>query len=105
MPSDQPIVVLQPLAKSPSDTRKLALELFLIGCALFTVYSIGVIQTRKEQIERIESAAYTQLEAARQANARAAIREAQAEELRKRMHLPARPTTPGEINAAQMSSL
>ena len=86
---------------NPSTIRVVVLEVALIAMALFTAYSIGVVQARKEGIAQILTESRAQLEAAREAHARAALREA----LRKRMSAPSRQTPPGEINAAQVSSL
>lgn len=90
---------------TPSRVRILILEIALIAMALFTAYSIGVVQTRKEGVAQILDEARVQLQAAREAHARAALREAEAEALRKRMSAPSRPSTPGEIHVAEVSSL
>jgi hypothetical protein len=90
---------------NPSTIRVVVLEVALIAMALFTAYSIGVVQARKEGIAQILTESRAQLQAAREAHARAALREAEAEALRKRMSAPSRPTTPGEINVAEVSSL
>ena len=101
----QPVLFSAPPDAQPSHrVRTIVLELTLIAFALFSAYSIGVLQERKAVIAGVLGEAQRQLDAARQAHARAAQREAEAEALRKRLGVPTS-NHAGEIHVAEVSSL